>query len=501
MINEKGIRRAIEECLKEKNRVKKVLVALSGGADSLFLTYMLSRYRDRWAKDLEIMAVTIDHKYRNESTEEAHEIGKRVKPWGVKHIVETMRYGDRRVEDIKNFEEVARAKRYEIFEQVCRKYGVNDVFLGHNLDDCVETYLQRLQMNSSVFGLAGLKSRSRMPMPMGGPSGQNEYISILRPLLDYRKSEIISSCQSYGIRWFEDRTNSDVNLTRRNFLRHVISEVVPQRLQESTLSDVERQEMELISFGALERTHKKIIDYCSFAQLGIESLKGKIQNNIFYDERNLSLSLTFDKYTIEEFSHIVISRFLYQLVYPLSASRYYYWSYAKLERQAVPRILDFYGKSKCSLHELKLTYLNIIFLVRTDKNENLHIEMSRQPIMTDGLPSLTKEIHLSDKGDWSTWLLFDNRYWLRFRLLSSAGADIIVVPLTHKNVRTKRLVKILREKSEKLGIPNNLEGIPMIYEKNNLQIPIALPTLGLEFLPKLVECHWEVKENVYNNSV
>ena len=500
MINEKGIRIAIEGCLKEKGPVKKVLVALSGGADSLFLTYMLCRYRDRWAKDLEIMAVTIDHKYRAESTEEAYEIGKRVKPWGVRHTVETMRYGDRRVDDIKNFEEVARTKRYAMLEHVCRAYGIRDLFLGHNLDDCIETYLQRLQMNSSVFGLVGLKPRSLMPTPIGELRGQNGYISILRPLLNYRKREIVSSCQNYGIRWFEDRTNADVNLTTRNFLRHVIGDVVPNRLLDPTLSDVEKKEMRLISFEALEQTYRKVIDYCTLAQVGIGNLRERLQKHIFYDERNLSLSLAFDQYAVEEFSHIVISRFLYQMLYPLSASKYYYWSYAKLERQAVPRILDFYSKNKGSLQKLKLTYLNISFLVRTDKNQNLLIEMSRQPIMKNDLPSLIKEVHLSDQGEWSRWLLFDNRYWLGFRLRLSPGAHIIIMPFAYNNAHHRRLIKIIREKSENLVMPKYLEGIPIIYEKNT-HAPIALPTLDIEFFPKPVECRWDVKENVYNSSV
>ena len=93
---------------------QKVAVALSGGPDSMLLTWFLLQCK------FEIYAITIDHKYRPESSREALSVYERVKNWNLNHIIKSLDY-PAGVDPTKlnNFEEIARGKRYEAMAQVC----------------------------------------------------------------------------------------------------------------------------------------------------------------------------------------------------------------------------------------------------------------------------------------------------------------------------------------------------------------------------------------------
>jgi len=106
-------------------------------------------------------------------------------------------------------EETARNFRYDIFNRICGQYGINKVATAHNADDNLETVIFNIVRGSGTKGLCGIESTRD---------------NIIRPLLSFTKSEILSFCGDNNIDYVLDSTNEDTNYTR-NFIR---KEIVPK---------------------------------------------------------------------------------------------------------------------------------------------------------------------------------------------------------------------------------------------------------------------------------
>lgn len=107
-----------------------------------------------------------------------------------------------------NFENWAREVRYDFFRKVGQKYGVDKCFVGHHLDDLLETYL--LQIKRGYVSFYGLKEEVEI-----------KGVNIIRPLLNYTKQELQDYCKENNIIYSYDYTNEDVSLDR-NKIRHKV---------------------------------------------------------------------------------------------------------------------------------------------------------------------------------------------------------------------------------------------------------------------------------------
>ncbi|ODV65216.1 hypothetical protein HYPBUDRAFT_163471 [Hyphopichia burtonii NRRL Y-1933] len=403
---------------------RKVLVALSGGVDSMCLAYLLSRYRDEHQKDMEISAVTIDHGYRDGSRKEAMQVGEVVKQWGVDHYIRSLTYSEGDVKSISNFEEVARKKRYEAFQKMCLESGIRSVLLAHNLNDQLETFLQRLQQNSSLFGLVGLKQQAHLPVMPKAPTSVVEPIQVLRPLLAFDKLEIIGTCRSNGIRWFEDPTNSDPQLTKRNAFRYLINKEIPARVQtgDTLLGSLLLRE-ELVG------THQEVVQFTSMLEQRIKFRMNYLEANnlIAHDHAKARVEISFPAPWVSEPSdQLLLSRLLYLVLYPYSSIKHYHWAYAKLERRAVPQFQQWYKLNPSS--RLTLTYLNLLMAARVNNNF-VTISFSRQPLLAEDIDRTTLDTSITQ--EWSDWILFDRRFWLKLRSLLGPQ-KIKLIPYTPK---------------------------------------------------------------------
>lgn len=457
----------------------KILIALSGGVDSMCLTFLLSQYRDKFEPNLEISAITIDHQYRNGSTEEAKDVGRIVKKWGVNHIVETLKYDNVDVRSITNFEEVARTKRYEAFQKNCVDRDVSHLAIAHTLNDQLETFLQRLQQNSSLYGLMGLRALSKLPIEPKSPS---ESTLVLRPLLDFKKSEIIETCMKHNIQWFEDHTNSDINLTRRNYLRHLIDEVIPHKSEDKRWS--------ILSKPALIDTHKEIVAVSKNIQIEVDEILDnlKSQNGLKLHSRNALIEITLPKNYLEHTDVAVLSRMLYQTLYTISSIQHYYWAYAKVERKVIPRILNWFNTSSQSndIKPLSMTYLNLMIkMFLNPRTGNVSMFFSRQPLISEDISRVS--ISMKVGQTWSEWVLFDKRFWIRLRQSENNLKQVSIEPYTiaKSELLTQSFPDIEFDK-------RTLEGVPLILTKEKNKI-LSIPTYGIG--DSAIEYEWNLKEN------
>lgn len=172
-------------------------VAVSGGADSMALALLA---RD-WARagGGDVVALTVDHRLRKESGEEAAETGRRLAGLGIlQHIL--VRDGPAPAADI---QAEARAARYELLGRFCREQGILHLLVAHNQDDQAETLLLRLARGSGLDGLAAM-----------APVSWRDFGRLLRPLLDIPHARLEATLKAAAIAWGEDPSNRNPAFAR-----------------------------------------------------------------------------------------------------------------------------------------------------------------------------------------------------------------------------------------------------------------------------------------------
>lgn len=180
-----------EIAAKNKVNFDKLAIAVSGGADSLALAWLIKKMRQR--QSLKIVALTVNHHLRPEAESEALMVSNLMKQWGIEHHILEW-YGGKDV--VAGVEEKAREARYALLEDWCIKNDFCFLLTAHHLRDQAETFLMRLQRGSGVDGLSAMSDFSRR--------GQ---IFVVRPLLEFEPSDLKSLLLSEQINWAEDASN------------------------------------------------------------------------------------------------------------------------------------------------------------------------------------------------------------------------------------------------------------------------------------------------------
>lgn len=194
----------IEEIFSKSKLPKKIAVALSGGADSMALTMLLEEFC--LMKNIELLAVTVDHKMRKNSSKEAQKLGEILKKKKISHKILVI---DEKKIPEKNIEAKLREARYEMLYEFCLKNKIQYLFLGHQLDDVAENFLIRLFRGSGLDGLSTIAELSNF-----------KKIKLVRPLLKLEKNALKDFLNAKKVKWFEDESNKDEKFLRnkiRNF--------------------------------------------------------------------------------------------------------------------------------------------------------------------------------------------------------------------------------------------------------------------------------------------
>jgi tRNA(Ile)-lysidine synthase len=174
-----------------------VLVAVSGGADSVALLHLLRSLSTELSLTLHVLHV--DHGLRADSARDAafvREIATRLGvPVEVTRV--TVATGD-------SLESAARVERYTALEARARSLGAERIAVGHTLDDQAETVLMRMLVGAGVRGLAAIP-------PVRG--------RVIRPLIETRRADLVALLGAIGLPWIEDPSNRDPRFLR-NRVRH-----------------------------------------------------------------------------------------------------------------------------------------------------------------------------------------------------------------------------------------------------------------------------------------
>lgn len=503
-ISVQSLKLVFQQCFGPKRIPKKIAVGLSGGPDSMLLVWLLQKYKTLMHyDDIELHAITIDHNYRVNSATEAKQISQIMKQWNVNHIIEKLQY-DVDPKTIANFEEVARTKRYEAIGSICSTLDVSTVLLGHHCDDQVETFVQRLQGNSSIFGLACTRQVSNIPFSADlNPSDQPIFkqVKLVRPLLGYEKATILATCDLNDIPYVVDPTNSDTKLTRRNYLRNLFGNLLPQMMENFEPQRKQKPgggvpnaipffQYKSIIKSELIKSQQQCAKLARDYELKAHRLYQLLSQQKKFSELPAlgSLQLKLTKKSLSGYNKIITSRFLYQKLYSYSTLNHYHWAYAKLERTLLPK-LELFSKTS-STEVMRFTIMNLIFEVSNNANSNeLVIHISRAPLTRNELQDSPFEVLVNK--DWTQWYLFDKRFWLRFRSLGRAARSITIGPYQHK-IHSLMVCKTLKENGI-VAINKKLDTLPAIFQDGKI---VAFPTLNILDVP--IHSEWALKANKYD---
>lgn len=181
----------------------KVLVAVSGGADSTALLHVLARLSAE-RQDFTLEVAHLDHGLRGEqSAGDARFVAEMTRGLGLACHLERLSAGSLKRRGVSP-QEAAREARLAFLERVAEDVGAARIALGHTADDRAEETLMRLLSGAGARGLSGMRPRRGR---------------FIRPLIECRRAEVEEWLRAQGLAWREDASNLSADYLR-NRIRH-----------------------------------------------------------------------------------------------------------------------------------------------------------------------------------------------------------------------------------------------------------------------------------------
>ena len=210
------------------NKRKKLIVAVSGGADSVALLHLLldAGYRN-------LVVAHFNHRLRGKASEGDAVFVEKL----AKKLVLSVEIGSGDVSKLaikrkSSLETTARAARYDFLAETVRKHRAPAVVLAHHADDQVETCLFNFLRGSGIAGLSGMKPNSKRTV-------DGIELELLRPLLGITQRELLGYLKERKIRFREDATNA-VAEASRNKLRLKLLPLIEELLGPSFKGSIVR---------------------------------------------------------------------------------------------------------------------------------------------------------------------------------------------------------------------------------------------------------------------
>ncbi len=183
-----------------------VLLAVSGGADSVALLALLCALRAELGISLHV--VHLNHRLRPDADDDATFVQDLAATFHLPVTVESRDVRALAVNEKRSLEEAGRTARYRFFGRVASRVGAGSVATAHTRDDQAETVLMRLWHGAAWEALAGI--------PPVRPLGE---AMVIRPLCELTRADLLGYLHAQGLRWREDATNRDRRVVR-NRIRH-----------------------------------------------------------------------------------------------------------------------------------------------------------------------------------------------------------------------------------------------------------------------------------------
>ena len=292
MLDSKTIEK-LRKYVKENNLLDKddkVLIAFSGGPDSVFLFYCLNSLKEEF--NLEIELVYVNHNLRDDVELDVSFVKEFSQKHNLKFYIKEVDIQKLMKEHKLSEEEAGRYGRYKVFSDIMKENRLDKIATGHNMDDNVETFIFRMLRGTALNGLKGI------PVKRG---------DIIRPILDFKKEEIVKILDESHERYRIDSTNLETKYTRnkiRNLIFPLFSEINPlfkdkilNLINEIKGTEIEEKEkcseLELDNLKKLtkEEQNKKIFDLISSYDIQINREKIRQIQDLINTQGNKEINL------------------------------------------------------------------------------------------------------------------------------------------------------------------------------------------------------------------
>ena len=183
-------------------RNQKLLVAVSGGQDSLCLIKLLLDLQPHWGWQLGI--AHCDHRWRSDSEANANYVEQLARNWQISFYCAV---ADKLIKS----EAAARQWRYQALSAIAQQNSYRCIVTGHTASDRAETLLYNLMRGSGADGLQALTWQRPL-----------DSVMLVRPLLDFTRTQTGQFCQDQQLKVWEDTTNQDLKYARNRIRRELI---------------------------------------------------------------------------------------------------------------------------------------------------------------------------------------------------------------------------------------------------------------------------------------
>lgn len=378
---------------------------------------------DASRSELNFTGFIVDHAVRTNSGEEAAKVAEELGRIGIIPQILKLDWSSHgNPKELSNFEAVARRLRYQAIGKACYSAGIRTLLLGHHADDQAETVLSRIVSGYLGAGLAGIQARARIPECEGiygvdssgradllsGPGEENHCfremmlierggVNICRPLLPFTKDQLIQVCLAKEVKWFEDPTNADRQLTIRNAIRHLHQQAaLPASLQRDSLCS--------LAYKAETRSatiNAEVAALFDITDVQLDLRLGKVTFTIDHELFEKLSTFSQDTHRIK----LALLRKLMQLV-----------SSRSIQLQDLGNAVDVVFSGRHETQAIQIAKIHIRSLGNANcarTNHQTFVLFRQKPNNHDVL--LASELQPHAKDPTAGWLLWDYRYWLRLQ--------------------------------------------------------------------------------------
>mgnify|MGYP001488726412 FL=1 len=194
------------------------IVGVSGGADSLALAFLSKLYA--FKNNLNPKFYIVNHKLRQNSTKEAYKVKKILRSFKIRSEILTWK-GKKPLNKIQSS---AREKRYSLLFSKCKKFKIQNLVVGHHIDDLFENFFLRMLRGSGLKGLVSLGEETKIAN-----------IKLLRPLIKFDKKDLIYISKLVFNFYVDDLSNYNTKFNRIK-IRNMIQELSSIGLDKKKIS-------------------------------------------------------------------------------------------------------------------------------------------------------------------------------------------------------------------------------------------------------------------------
>lgn len=184
-------------------RNQRLLIAVSGGQDSLCLTQLMLDLQPKWGWYLAI--AHCDHRWREDSQANADYVKQLAVQWGMPFYLETAS------QSLKG-EAAARDWRYKVLHSIANQNNYQCIITGHTATDRAETLLYNLIRGSGADGLQALTWQRPL----------SDNITLVRPLLEVTRTQTDKFCQDFQLLVWQDSSNQDLKYARNRIRKELV---------------------------------------------------------------------------------------------------------------------------------------------------------------------------------------------------------------------------------------------------------------------------------------